>query len=225
MKNRILSTILLILPALSWTKPNDLDFTLPLPDNVKPTLILKFPPKADKFFSISEALRICRSYQELNNKKYFFVFCKFAFDEILDKEYGYFESEDWSLEGISLSEDRDCWGYFRRKENPVIKKEKIGRWEKHKFNRPLAYLTIWGIGDLKTEPLRVLYPQVDDIELKSLLYFESKAQAMLDCFEILNDKKQLAPDALRYEGAKCVAIYDDEKKKFSFEIRSQNPLL
>ena len=74
MKNLLFATLFLLTTAHAGEI--DAKLQLPLPDNVKAELILSYPKLSDKDFTTDDALKICKDYQKLYYKKYFYVFCK-----------------------------------------------------------------------------------------------------------------------------------------------------
>ncbi len=220
--------IFIALMAFTFAQAEEVDSKLqiPLPDNVKGELILSYPKVSDKDFTTDDALKICKDYQKLYYKKYFYVFCKMKFDEVNEKEFALKEHESWTLMGISVTEERDHWGYYRRTESPIFKKEKFQKWELDNIvKRKILSLAIWGVGNFETEKLKVVYPSVADAPALVTLSFDSKAEAWISCLEILAEKKREEMESLRFERARCELETVADTGRYKIKIVSQNPFL
>lgn len=197
-----------------------------LPDSIKAELILSYPSEADKDFTLEDALKICRDYQQLYSATYFYVMCKVHSDELIEKEFALNEHEEWTFMGLEVTESRDHWGYYRRTESPIFKKDKFKKLELDKIiKRKVLKVAVWGVGNLNEEKFKVVYPRNEDPAALDTLSFISRADAWLSCLDILKEKKADQGQSLRFDRARCKLSSKNENGRYQFKIISQNPFL
>jgi len=169
------------------------------------------------------ANRMCRIQQELNDHRFYTVFCTFEESERTRLELGLERREEYRLLGYRASESFDrVWGIVTRTNAPVFGVESVPVLVPNRLIRSSVYaVVVWGLGDFRTLPWITLDDSAKVGEFELPLFFQSRGLAALTCRRILVEK-QYGRQQLRYRKARC-QVRDHELGRYFYRIEVQSP--